>query len=229
MTYRPTVLLFDIDGTLVDAGGMGRVAMEEAFFEVCGRRDVCSFTFAGQTDRIIAEQGLKNAGMDPTPERIQRLLSHYLAQIQAEIDTNNRARLYPGTEALLARLCQYDHLALGLGTGNMEAGAFLKLRAAGLGSYFSFGGYGSDHEDRAALIRAGFQRGTTQLGCEESSCRRVVIGDTRLDVAAAKANNAETLGVLTGGDTREELVSAGAECIVETLEDPRAATFLVGA
>ena len=102
----------------------------------------------------------------------------------------------------------------------------MKLRAAGLGSYFSFGGYGSDHGDRAALIRAGFQRGTTQLGCEESSCRRVVIGDTRLDVAAAKANNAETLGVLTGGDTREELVSAGAECIVETLEDPRAATFL---
>ncbi len=229
MTPQPTVLLFDIDGTLVDAGGMGRVAMEEAFFRICGQQDVCSFTFAGQTDALIAEKGLRNARLEPTPERVQSLLSNYLEVLKREIETNNRATLYPGCTQLLDTLRQYDHLAIGLGTGNVEAGAFLKLSAAGLGPYFGFGGYGSDHGNRATLIRNGFLRGAVHLGGEQTPYRRVVIGDTALDVEAAQANQAETLGVLTGGDTREELVAAGAECIVETLEDPRAAAFLIGA
>lgn len=61
---RPTVVLFDIDGTLVTCGGAGRASMERAFDEVLGRRDAGGFDFGGMTDRAIARAAARAAGKD---------------------------------------------------------------------------------------------------------------------------------------------------------------------
>ena len=110
-------------------------------------------------------------------------------------------------------------LAIGLGTGNIEQAAYMKLEKVGLSRYFKFGGFGSDHRVRSELLRIGAARGCQQLGCELSDCEVVVIGDTYHDVDAALAIGARPVGVGTSGKTPQELLSRGASHAFETLED----------
>src|SRR4051812_2638268 len=119
---RPTVLLFDVDGTLVTTGGVGRRALERAFERAYGRADACtSFRFDGMTDRGIARQGLAAIGVEPTTERIDALLDVYLGVLVEEVDAADpaRYRVHAGMrEAIdggLSRGC-----AVGLGTGNIK-------------------------------------------------------------------------------------------------------------
>ncbi len=229
MTPRPTVLLFDIDGTLMTQKGVSRRAAAESFGEVHGRADALDTVhFAGRTDPLIFGDGLRALGLEVTTAALEAVFEVYLRILPDRMRTDPHVALLPGIHELLAALHPHDHLAIGLGTGNLERGARLKLGHFDLWEAFDFGGFGSDHPDRAALIGVGAARGAARLGRTVSECRVVIIGDTPLDVAAARANGAETLGVLTGGDTREALVNAGAERVVDDLTEPAALRWLLG-
>src|SRR5690348_10403074 len=88
---RPTVLLFDIDGTLVLTGGAGRRAMVGAFVEVHAREDVFeSLNFGGMTDRAIVRHGLQRVrepheGHDDEAA-IDRVLEAYLRLLERELE-----------------------------------------------------------------------------------------------------------------------------------------------
>jgi phosphoglycolate phosphatase-like HAD superfamily hydrolase len=225
----PTVLLFDIDGTLLLTGGAGRRAMEAAFAERTGRKGACAhFSFAGMTDRAIAREGLTAAGREPTAEAIDALLDAYLAHLAREVPASDGYAVMPGVVETLAWLRGFDGVAVGLGTGNIERGAYTKLARVALGEAFTFGGFGSDHEDRAELLRVGATRGASRLGVTLVACRVVVIGDTPKDVAAALAIGAECVAVGTGSFTPDALARAGAHHAVATLEDARARAALLG-
>jgi phosphoglycolate phosphatase-like HAD superfamily hydrolase len=217
MSPRGTVLLFDVDGTLLTCGGAGRRAMEQAFVDVCGRDDVCGFSFGGGTDRAIARQGLRNAGLEPEDAHIDALLTRYLAHLEPALAGSAGYALMPGVPALLDRLLVREGLAVGLGTGNLEPGARAKLRPGGLEERFAFGGFGSDHEERARLIEVGAQRGAARLGLPRERCRVVVIGDTPRDVEAARAIGADCVAVATGGFDVATLRESGAAWVVEDL------------
>ena len=118
---------------------------------------------------------------------------------------------------------------MGLGTGNIREGARVKLSRVGLFERFSFGGFGCDHEDRAALIRRGAERGAEQLGLPLSECRVVVIGDTPKDVAAALACGGECVGVGTGAIGRRSWWKQARRRAFEDLADPLAHRALFGA
>jgi phosphoglycolate phosphatase-like HAD superfamily hydrolase len=230
VTSRPTVLLFDIDGTLMTQKGVSRRAAAEAFGEVFGDATALDAVhFAGRTDPLIFGDGLRIIGREVTAEALEAVFVAYLRILPDRMRTDPHVALLPGIHDLLAALRPHAHLAIGLGTGNIERGARLKLEHFDLWTAFDFGGFGSDHHDRAALIGIGAARGAARLGRPLSECRVVVIGDTPLDVAAARANGAETLGVLTGGDTRETLERAGAEAVVDDLTDAAALRWLLGA
>lgn len=215
---RPTVYLFDIDGTLLATGGAGRRAMEAAFAAVTGRADACSgFSFAGMTDRAIARAGLLAVAQTVTAERIDALLCAYLQSLTAEVHASSGYKVLPGVAAILAQLQARAQCAIGLGTGNLRAGATIKLERGDLNRHFDFGGFGCDHEDRAELLRIGAERGAARLGRPRTSCRLVVIGDTVRDVAAALAIGADCIGVGTGGTTLEELQQAGAIAVYPDL------------
>lgn len=123
--------------------------------------------------------------------------------------------------ALLDALAAHAHVAIGLGTGNLETGARLKLAHGQLWDRFAFGGYGSDAEDRGALLAEGARRGAERLGLPVARVRVVVIGDTPRDVRAGRAIGASVIAVATGGSPLPVLASHGPELAVATLADPR--------
>lgn len=225
---RPTVLLFDIDGTLILTGGAGRRAMERAFADVTGRRDACAhMSFGGMTDRAIAREGLVAVDREPTPEAIDAVLDAYIARLEREVVASPKYEIMPGVVETLAWLAPIPRIAIGLGTGNIKRGAYTKLTRGALHDAFAFGGFGCDHENRAELLRVGAMRGAAQLGLTMDACRVVVIGDTPKDVAAALAIGAECIGVGTGGVDPAELARLGAHHAFATLEDPRSRAALV--
>ena len=216
----PTIALFDIDGTLVTCGGAGRASMERAFCEVLGRTDVGDFPYGGMTDRAIARAATRAAMRQDDDATLDAVVERYLRHLEAMLPASERFAVLPGVHTLLDALVGHAHVAVGLGTGNVEHGARLKLDRAALWERFAFGGYGSDHEDRARLLRAGAERGAASLGVPLARARVVVIGDTPRDVSAARAIGAEVIAVASGGLTAESLF--GADLVVDTLADERA-------
>lgn len=215
---RPTILLFDIDGTLLLSGGAGRRALERAFDRYCGQRDaVSNIKFGGMTDPAIAREGLIQAGVAPTAEAIQAILDLYVLFLADELPTSSGYHLMPGVHAVLDQVKNIPDVAVGLGTGNLRRGAMLKLSHGQLDHHFDFGGFACDSEDRGELIRVGAERGAQKLGRALSDCRVVIIGDTPKDVAAAQAIGAVCVGVGTGGFTPEELLAVGADFAFEDL------------
>jgi phosphoglycolate phosphatase-like HAD superfamily hydrolase len=221
---KPTLVLFDIDGTLLRTDGVGRRAVNFAFETLHGRNDACdSFRFDGMTDFAIARKGLQAIGVTPTLEAMQALLDVYLERLRQELQAvdDGGCTVLPGIERALETAHERG-LAVGLGTGNVREGARLKLSRVGLFRHFAFGGFGCDHEDRRELIRVGALRGAQLLKRPLDECRVVVVGDTPHDVAAALHLGAECIGVGTGAHAPEELLRAGATLAFQDFNEPLA-------
>jgi len=219
---RPTVYLFDIDGTLISTGGAGRKAMEGAFRDLHGAAGppAVEFSFSGMTDRAIVRAGL--AALEhhaPDPAAIDRVLDRYLVRLADEVVATTSYRVHPGVLGTLAWLKDASRIAIGLGTGNVKKGAYAKLARGALDGSFGFGGFGCDAEDRIELLRVGAGRGAEALGVALAECRVVVIGDTPKDVAAAHGIGADCIGVGTGGFEPRTLLELGAYTAFATLED----------
>lgn len=229
MKPTPTVLMFDIDGTLLKTGGAGRRSMRRAFHEVCDRPDALdAMDFRGMTDPLILEGGLRAIGEAATPERLAALMGAYLRCLEVEVPASRDYEVLPGVHELLATLAGLERVVVGLGTGNSSAGARTKLAHADLWQHFAFGGFGDDHSDRVELVRAGAARGASALGVPLSACRVVVIGDTPKDARAARGIDAHCLAVLTGGYPEPELRAAGAAWVVPDLLHPAVLPTLLG-
>lgn len=216
---RPTILLFDIDGTLVATDGAGRRALTAAFETVVGRATVVpGLEFAGMTDPYIVREALRAMGIAAEPDVIRAVLDVYVEHLREELAAPGTVTVHAGVPRVLEAVVNLPDVAVGLGTGNVEPGAWAKVGAAGIGGAFAFGGFGSDDEERPALLRVGAARGAATLGTEVRSCRVVVIGDTPRDLAAARAIGAECVLVATGRFRAAELQALGAGAVFENLE-----------
>jgi phosphoglycolate phosphatase-like HAD superfamily hydrolase len=210
-SVRPTVLLFDVDGTLVTTPGAGRRALGRGFARRWGRADaLASVSFGGMTDRAIVRAGLAAVGEAASEALIDAVIAEYLPALEDELAAAVGFGVHRGVLDVLDALARVPGVAVGVGTGNVRAGAGVKLRWAGIEDRFAFGGYGCDHEERAEILRAGARRGAARLGATPGACRVVVIGDTPRDVAAALAVGAEAIGVGTCGYSPEALRASGA-------------------
>ena len=224
------MLLFDIDGTLVSFRGVGRRAFERAFQREHGRPDAAALLrFDGGTDRGITRLALEGIGVTATDLLIDALLVTYLDELRAELLSSapETYQVHQGVPQALAAARERG-LALGVGTGNIEGAARLKLEHVGLFPHFGFGGFGSDHELRPELIRIGAERGAQTLGRALSDCRVVVIGDTPKDIDAARAIGAEAIGVGTGAFSAEQLLEHGAPYAFRDLTAPGALAAVLG-
>lgn len=204
---RKKVLLFDIDATLLLSGHAGTRAINRTFEELYGIQGALDHVRPdGKTDplifREIFEKRLPNIAPGPELPRVGKI---YLAHLKNELVNSPGFRLMPGVEKLLEALSRYPDLAIGLATGNLEQGAWLKVQRADLAPYFHFGGYGSDAENRTELIRVATRRAEEYLGVPVSGEQVFVIGDTPRDILHAREAGTKTVAVSTGRTTMEEL------------------------
>jgi len=223
---KPTVLLFDVDGTLVTTDGAGRRAIERAFELRHGTKDVVSFSFGGMTDKAIVRDGLLGLGRPFASEaellaEMEATLAFYLV-VLAEVVGQAAIRIHDGMERALDLADARPEVALGLGTGNVRKGAEIKLGRVGIYHRFAFGGFGDDSIDRSTLLLAGARRGAEKLGVPLGACRVVVIGDTPKDIAGAKAIGAESIAVATGMHGLAELEACAPTAAFASLADPAA-------
>jgi phosphoglycolate phosphatase-like HAD superfamily hydrolase len=216
------LVLWDIDGTLVDSAKLGRDAFLIAFERITGAPPARLVPFAGRTDLEIAADLLEQSG-HPADDAMIGAFEGALAESMAELEgeVRRRGRAYPGARESLRRLGAEPGIVQGLLTGNIPANARVKLGAVGLGELvdFDIGGYGSDHRTRSELVAIACARAERKLGVAVSPARTVLVGDTPLDVAAAQAGGARAIGVATGPFSVEELERTGADAVLPDLRD----------
>lgn len=222
------VLLFDIDGTLIHAGGAGRTALREALSSEFGLQDPeVEVDFAGRTDRFIATELLRRNGLEPEEEVFARLFQAYLHHLPQALAAH-RGRVMRGVPVLLEELSSRDDTVLGILTGNFERAAFLKLAHFGLRAYFQLGGYGDHHESRDDVARAARQAVNAQLRDRHPSWQLWVVGDTPLDVQCARAIGARVVAVGSGFASLEDLAAAEPDYLFRDLADPSRLLGLLG-
>jgi phosphoglycolate phosphatase len=214
------LVLFDIDGTLVDTGGAGARSWAWAFERLFERRiDIAEHSTAGMTDPAIARVTFAEAmEREPTAEELKRLMAAYQAVLPDYVACSPGYRVLAGVVELLERLTGAGVL-LGLTTGGLEAVAHAKLGRGRLNRFFLVGGYGSDSEDRIALTRTAVERGEGLLETSLDPRDVFVVGDTPLDIAAAEGVGAVSVGVASGRYRVEELRAAGADHVLASLAD----------
>ncbi|WP_437221690.1 HAD family hydrolase [Planctomicrobium sp. SH661] len=214
-----TVCLFDIDGTLLDSGGAGQHAMEQALLEAFSvGGPYTEIPAAGRTDKAITTDLFNFHSLPVDDINWSRFLEAYLKHLPLSLATKNGSIL-PGVVSLLQELSARDDVALGLLTGNLEVGARLKLKHYQIDHHFSFGGYGDHHFDRDDVARLAHNSALEYLRHEIHPDRLWVIGDTPADVKCGRAIGAKVLAVGTGIYTLEELAPCQPDLLCESLQD----------
>jgi phosphoglycolate phosphatase len=195
--------------------------MNRAFEEVFGRpRAFDGVQMAGRTDKWILQDAASRAGVQLSVDGIERFRRSYLIHLDDALAAPHPAkRVLPGVARLLEETARLEHLFPSLLTGNSEDGARIKLEHFDLWKFFASGAYGDDVVDRNHLFGVALERARLR-GCTASSPSEVVIiGDTALDVACARAAGAWSIAVATGPSDVQTLRQSGADLVVETLDD----------
>jgi phosphoglycolate phosphatase len=222
--FDDVLVLWDIDGTLLNAGGVGRDLYDVVFLQLFGRSLSAYAPMAGRTDRAIILETLILAGVDEPRRYVDPFIAGLSAQaplIQSAMVTRGRA--LPGAAAALALIAGHAHQSVL--TGNIRPLAEVKLAALGLreGLDLCIGAYGDDHEDRAELVQVARRRASDvhgrSLPTSFAGRSTVVVGDTPLDISAALCAGARAVGVATGTYSASDLITAGADAVLLNLAD----------
>jgi phosphoglycolate phosphatase-like HAD superfamily hydrolase len=217
-----TLLLWDIDCTLIDSGGAGERALRLALKREFAIEDAFAWLdYFGRTDGWIARTILEKHLGVATPEDIQRFLDAYLRALADEMH-NPHARILPGIAAIVAKVARSEDIAQGLLTGNLRPGAAIKLSHLGLWSPFPFGSFADDSERRDELGPVALRRANLHHGVDFVPDNVFVIGDTPHDIACGKVIGARTVAVATGRNSSERLRSHAPTAVFENFADSEA-------
>jgi phosphoglycolate phosphatase len=222
MSGMRTLVLWDIDLTLLDLRRVGGAWFQQALTEVTGREIGAVPPFGGRTDRWIARELLAGVGVQPTDELIDRL---HAAAIRIAGEQRQRMAelgvVLPGVPAVLREIAGRADVVQTLVTGNLRPIAGFKLAAFGLGDYLDLdiGGYGESSEQRSVLVADALAGAREQHGTRFDGTSVVIVGDTPHDVHAALAHDARAVGVATGNYPADALLAAGAHAVLPDLAD----------
>jgi phosphoglycolate phosphatase len=219
MTKR--LYLFDIDGTLLSPGPSARKAINRAIENFTGispnlqLKDV-----AGMTDRLIVKNALGKCEINgDTTEVINKIINDYLTLFENTYFKSKESFIYEDALELVYKVKE-NGLPLALLTGNVKRGAQIKLGRFDLMKHFSFGAYGDDSETRSDLPVVARNRAQEVLGKTFEFDEIVLVGDTPEDAIAAKINGCKSIIVCRRHEWYDDIVRAGADFIVDSLNDP---------
>jgi phosphoglycolate phosphatase-like HAD superfamily hydrolase len=219
------LILFDVDGTLLWTDGAGRRAIHRALLAEAGTSGpIDSYRFDGKTDPQIVRDLLTLAGLEQAEidARMDAVFRRYIELLEDDLQGPDTAtRVLPGIPELLTALEPHERdgrIMTGLLTGNLRAGAALKLRSGGLDpARFAVGAFGSDSEHRPELPAIAARRAAERIGRDVPGGAVTIVGDTPQDIACCRPLGARAVAVATGYWSVDELRAAGASRVFADL------------
>ncbi len=238
MAARELLILWDVDHTLVNAGGLSTHLYGLVFAGLFGRELPAVAPMAGRTDRAIIVETLRMAGIPDPGAHVAAFIAALTREAPAFGErVRRRGQVLPGAaEALAALAAQRNGHDRAMArqsvlTGNIRPLAEVKLGALGLHGHLDLdiGAYGDTHEVRAELVHVARARAAASTGTDFGGESTVLVGDTPLDVAAALATGARAVGVASGDYPEADLAAAGAHTVLRDLTDtPRVLAAILG-
>lgn len=229
-----TLVLLDIDGTLLWSGGAGSAALRLALEAVYGTHGILDqYDPGGRTVQEIVDGVLQAAGF--TQSDVHAKLEAFYKTLEEKLrwliaSDRYQMQACPGALGLVDVLTCRENVIVGLLTGNPEATAIIKLHAAGFNpTDFVVGAFGNESSRRSELVQMVVDRASVYCGCPLRGKQIVILGDTVRDVQAGKSIQARTIAVATGGDPIEKLRHSSADAVFEDLRDiPRVIDAIFG-
>ena len=225
------LILFDIDGTLLLSRGIPRVSfltvLKKHFPNISDKTYV---KFSGMTDPQIIKQILHANGDNTklSDQLLKKLFMEFSIELAKNLTRENPPDLLPGIVKLLDKLQSIPNCYLGLVTGNIMAGARIKLLTAGLYHYFPLGAFGSDHENRNLLPPIAVERAQNYYNKLFKKSDTWIIGDSIYDIRCAQANNFKNIAVLTGFTPESAFKDENPDFILKNLEDTTKVLSIIG-
>lgn len=197
------VLFWDIDGTLLTTAKAGVFAWEDAVRELTGREfELVRMRIAGLTDYQIAARTFETLGIETDAQFLRRFVDRYGELLPASLP-RKQGKVLPNVREIMEQLHGRPDVRSYLLTGNTRAGARAKLTHYNLIHYFPDGAFAEDTGKRTSIAVRAMELAKQAGDVAESGV--FVIGDTPHDVECARAINARTIAVATGGYTIQEL------------------------
>lgn len=219
------LVLWDIDHTLIETGGVGREVFADAFAQVTGTpmRDMAEVS--GRTELVILGETLDMHGLPHSDEHVSQFIELQARGYEARAsELRIRGRVLPGALHALQALERMPDIVQSVLTGNTRASAAAKLRIFELDRYLDLdvGGYGEDDPVRANLVAVARERARRRHGAVHTPETTVLIGDTPQDVIAGKDGGARVIAIASGRSSATDLKAAGAEVVLPDLTDSAA-------
>lgn len=225
----PRLVLFDIDGTLVSAGGISSRAMADALERVFGVRGAQEgYDYSGKTDPLIVRDLMSGAGFshDEIDRRMRDTLACYEGLLAASLRPEH-VTPKPGMARLLSALAAGRSAVLALLTGNLEACARLKLEPVRVNGHFAFGAFGSDHEDRSELPAVAVKRAFAATGRRFEGKSIVVVGDSVHDVRCGRGLGVRAVAVASGRTLPDTLAAERPDALLSDFSDTEASVAAI--
>ncbi|MBI5019527.1 HAD family hydrolase [Candidatus Gottesmanbacteria bacterium] len=229
---KKKLVLFDIDGTLVDssAKSVGHwkeriTAVFERVYETPVTFEIDVHEYNGKVDKqvflLIAEKlGITKETFNMRFDKAKEVYHGELKRVLLEEETVYVA--FPDAKSFVESLKDAPDIAMGVITGNIERNAWAKLKKAGIDGLFNFGAFADEVESREALVTHALEKANSHFGVPFAREDVVIIGDTVHDIRAAKFGGVRSIGVSTGTSTTHEgLLAEGADLVVSSLMDKR--------
>ena len=222
---KRTLVLWDIDRTLLYVGDIDRQVYRETFAEIVGRpAEHLPARGTGVTMPLAIRSLLLDNGVPETeiPSLVPRIVELLPQRLAAHTDDlREQGVLLPGAVAALKVVHAQPDYVPTVVTGNLKPNALLKLEAFDLAGFLDteVGGYSSDNDHRPALVGVAQQRAQAKYGTTFSRANTVIIGDSLEDVRTGMEGGAPVIGVASGKTTADKLASAGADVVLDSLED----------
>ena len=220
-SHTPTILvLFDIDGTLLDTQDAGILAYERAGTELLGKYfDYSNITVHGRLDSENFRSGMNLHAPDtPSDLHLIEFKAKYHDHLKRIGIERGGFEVLSGVHELVDSLHKDERIEVGILTGNWAHTGMLKIEASGLDpALFHTSAWAEDGDTREDLVPVAVERFVQSRGVAPQ--RVIIIGDTPRDVECAHAHHAEAIAVASGVHDYATLIATGAECVVETLTE----------
>ncbi|MGY4969569.1 HAD family hydrolase [Streptomyces nigrescens] len=219
------LILWDIDRTLLYVGDIDRQVYRETFAEVVGcPADRLPARGTGVTMPLAIRSLLLNNGVpaEAVPGLLQRMVDLLPNRLAARTeDIRSQGVLMPGAVAALQAVHDHKSWVPTTVTGNLKPNALLKLASFNLDRYLDtqIGGFASDDDHRPALVGIAQKRAQAKHGTIFTRANTVIIGDSLEDVRTGLEGGASVLGVPSGKTSAQDLKEAGADVVLDSLED----------